>query len=172
MSAEEWERVKEIRPAKGERLPAGRDASQGELAALLGACGRDPSPAGARDAAMVALLYCTGMRRSELAGLDLADHDPLTGELRVRRGKGRKERLVYAVGGAATALADWLDLRGDEPGALFSPVNKGGVIAPRRMSAQARNPCLWGMPGRIRMCSRHIGTSAIDGDMFMLKRGR
>ncbi|MDP9382061.1 MAG: tyrosine-type recombinase/integrase [Chloroflexota bacterium] len=137
MTAEEWERVKEIKPTKGERLPAGRNASQGELAALLEACGRDPSPAGARDGAMVAVLYCTGIRRAELAGLDLDDYDPATGEIRIRRGKGRKERLVYAVGGAATALADWIQLRGTEPGALFAPVNKGGRIAPRRMTAQA-----------------------------------
>ncbi len=137
MTAEEWERVKEIKPTKGERLPAGRDASQGELAALLYACAKDSSPAGVRDGAMIALLYSTGMRRSELAALDVADYDEVTGELRVRRGKGRKERLVYAVGGAAAALADWLDLRGTEPGALFCPVNKGGRIAAKRITAQA-----------------------------------
>lgn len=137
MTAEEWERVKDVRPTKGERLPAGRDASQGELAALLEACARDPSPAGARDGAMLALLYSTGMRRAELAALDAGDYDEATGEIRIRRGKGRKERLVYAVGGAAAALADWLDLRGTEPGALFTPVNKGGRIALKRMTAQA-----------------------------------
>jgi site-specific recombinase XerD len=137
MTAEEWERVKEIRPAKGERLPAGRDASQGELAALLRACSADPGPAGARDAAMIALLYSTGVRRAELAGLELEDYSPDTGELRVLRGKGRKDRIVYAAGGAAAALADWLAVRGEASGALFLPVNKGGRIAPRRMSDQA-----------------------------------
>ncbi len=52
MTAEEWERVKEIKPASGSRLPAGRDASQGELAALLDVCAKDPSPAGVRDGTM------------------------------------------------------------------------------------------------------------------------
>lgn len=33
---------------------------------------------------------------------------------------------MYAVGGAAAALVDWLELRGAESGALFFPVNKGG----------------------------------------------
>ncbi len=137
MTAEEWERVKEIKPTKGERLPAGRDASQGELAALLAVCGRDPAPAGVRDGAMIALLYSTGLRRAELAALDVADYDAATGELKIRRGKGRKERLVYVVGGAAAALADWLVVRGDHPGPLFAPINKGGRIASSRLTAQA-----------------------------------
>ncbi len=46
MTAEEWERVKEIKPASRSLLPAGRDASQGELAALLVRAPRiPPSPA-------------------------------------------------------------------------------------------------------------------------------
>ncbi len=39
MTAEEWERVKEVKPTKGQRLPAGRDARVGELAALIEAWG-------------------------------------------------------------------------------------------------------------------------------------
>ncbi|MDP9351726.1 MAG: tyrosine-type recombinase/integrase [Chloroflexota bacterium] len=137
MTAEEWERVKEIKPTKGERLPAGRDARAGELAALLEACGGDHSPAGVRDAAIIALLYSTGMRRAELVGLDREDYDSETGTLKVRRGKGRKERLVYAAGGAHAALADWLVVRGDRPGALFVAVNKGGRLGSGRITAQA-----------------------------------
>ncbi len=137
MTAEEWERVKEIKPTKGERLPAGRDARAGELAALLESCGGDPSPAGVRDAAIIALLYSTGMRRAELVGLDREDYDTETGTLKVRRGKGRKERLVYAAGGAHAALADWLVVRGDGPGVLFVAVNKGGRLGSGRITAQA-----------------------------------
>ncbi len=137
MTAEEWVHVKEIKPTKGERLPAGRDARAGELAALLEACGNDPSPAGVRDAAIIALLYSTGMRRAELVGLDREDYDPETGTLKIRRGKGRKERLVYAAGGAHAALADWLVVRGDRPGALFVAVNKGGRLGSGGITAQA-----------------------------------
>jgi len=40
---------------------------------LVGACAADPTPAGTRDAAIFAVLYIGGIRRSELAGLDVAD---------------------------------------------------------------------------------------------------
>ena len=54
------------------------------------------------------------------------------------RGKGHKERTGYATNGAKDALADWLAVRGDDPGPLFLPVNKGGrVIHGQRMTAQA-----------------------------------
>ena len=136
LTAEDYERIKGLKPARGERLPAGRSASRGELAALLAACAADPGPAGARDGALLALLYAGGLRRAEAAALDLADYDPGAGVVRVR-GKGNKERRVYLTGGGTAALADWLAVRGPAPGPLFRPVNKGGRIVPRRLSAQA-----------------------------------
>jgi integrase len=57
--------------------------------------------------------------------------------LTVRGGKGRKDRIVYASNGSADALADWISLRGSEPGALFHPINKGDRIIPRRLTDQA-----------------------------------
>ena len=45
-----------------------------------------------------ALLYVCGLRRSEVVSLDLSDYDTETLEVRVR-GKGNKERMVYAEGG-------------------------------------------------------------------------
>jgi site-specific recombinase XerD len=49
---------------------------------------------GCRDLALIALLFATGIRRQEVALLDVADYDQQTHALRVR-GKGQKERLVY-----------------------------------------------------------------------------
>ncbi len=78
------------------------------------------------------------MRRSEAVGLNLSDYDRKTKELRVR-GKGNKERLVYAEGGVAEALEAWIGkrTRRDPEGPLFYPINKAGRIQRRRMSDQA-----------------------------------
>jgi site-specific recombinase XerD len=99
-------------------------------------CENDPNPAGARDAAIIALAYSCGLRRAELATLDMADYDKENGSL-VILGKRNKERTAYLVNGAKRAMADWLAIRGDEPGALFWPINKGGALAARRMTTQA-----------------------------------
>ncbi len=136
MGAEDYQRIRQVKGVRGERLPAGRALSAGELAGLLGACANDPTHAGARDAAIIALLYGAGLRRTEVAGLDREHYTSETGELRVT-GKGSKERMLYITNGAAEALADWVAIRGEDPGPLFCPVNKGGRILRRRMSGQA-----------------------------------
>lgn len=61
-----------------------------------------------RDAAMVELLYATGMRVSELSGLDLSSFE--SGRRMVRLlGKGNKERIVPYGVPAEAALRSWLD---------------------------------------------------------------
>jgi len=62
-------------------------------------------PEGVRMRAMIEVLYSTGIRRFELAGLKLFDVDVERGALMVRQGKGAKDRLV-PVGDRACA---WLD---------------------------------------------------------------
>jgi len=137
LSAEEYDRIRDVRGARGSRLPAGRAATSGELAALVRACRADRGPAGTRDAALLAVLYVGGVRRSELADLDLADWTPEPPTLRVRHGKGDQERLVPLAGGAARAVAAWVAVRGDRPGGLFLPVAQGGRIAGARLSSNA-----------------------------------
>jgi len=138
LSAEDYQRARSVRSVVGDVLPAGRDLGAGELAALMAACEADPSPAGARDAAIIALMYATGVRRSSVVRLNLSDYDPATGTLRVRQAKRNKEYLAYvAQDGAQRAMADWLAVRGSEAGPLFWPITKGGDLIPRRMSTQA-----------------------------------
>jgi integrase/recombinase XerC len=67
----------------------------------------DGSPVGLRDVAMLELLYATGIRVGELAGLDLDDIDRERNVVRVF-GKGRKERSVPFGRPAARALDFWL----------------------------------------------------------------
>lgn len=72
----------------------------------------------ALDHAVLELLYATGLRVSELTGLDVDDID--RGERTVRvLGKGRKERIVPYGARAAAALTAWLARRGAAPGPLF-----------------------------------------------------
>jgi integrase/recombinase XerC len=70
------------------------------------------SPLGLRDRAWLEFLYASGLRISELVGIDLDDV-----ELRVRlvkvRGKGSKERIVPFGSRAEAALRAWLVVRGD-----------------------------------------------------------
>ncbi len=67
----------------------------------------DGSPVGLRDVAMLELLYATGIRVGELAGLDVDDLDRDRNVVRVF-GKGRKERTVPFGHPAARALDRWL----------------------------------------------------------------
>jgi integrase len=137
IGADDLARALDLKNVRGETLPRGRALSPGEIAALVRSCETDPTPASARDAAMIAVMYPGGLRRDEVTRLDLADYDPASGALTVRHGKGNKQRLTYLANGAARAMEDWLSVRGGEPGALFWPINKGGRLQPRRMSNQA-----------------------------------
>ncbi len=137
MTAEEHDRIRDVKAARGSRLPAGRAVLAGELGALVRACVADPTPAGVRDAAIFAVLYIGGIRRSELAGLDVADWTPAPPTLRVRHGKGDQERLVPLVGAAAAALDDWLAVRGDRPGGLFLAITRHRTIVGTGMTSHA-----------------------------------
>ena len=138
MDMESYRRAVAVESVIGESAVAGRPVSLEEISALLEACAADPSPAGARDAAIIALLYGCGLRRAELAGLGLDDYEAEQGELRVGGPRGR-ERRVPVVNGAAQALADWLQVRGDGPGPLFVSIRKGGHVqhAGARLTTQA-----------------------------------
>lgn len=137
MSPSDYDRASDIKNISAEPPLMGRALRPGEIAALMAACTSDPTPAGARDAAMVAILRGTGLRRSEVVALSLDDFDATTGELRVRCGKGRKARTVYLPKGALAAVLDWLKIRGTAPGALLCPVHRLGTVTIRSMTSQA-----------------------------------
>ena len=107
-----------------------------------GGQGGKPDPArvaaGLRDVALLEVLYSCGLRVSELTGLDLDDARVDLGLVRVRRGKGGKERLVPLGQRAAAAITAYLGQRAHllAPGergaasALFLN-QKGGRLTPR-----------------------------------------
>lgn len=139
LPAEAYHRAIDLAPVRGSSLPAGRALEEGEVRALFAACaGR--GAAGARDAALLGILYGCGLRRTEAVGLGIEDYDPRTSPgpaLRVRHAKGAKERLVYPPQGSVHAIAAWLQARGADPGALLCAVNKGGRVRVARITGQA-----------------------------------
>lgn len=137
MSSEDYHKACSVQNITNETLPTGRDLKQGEIHSLMATCNHDDTPAGVRDGAIIGVLYVCGLRRAELVALDLADCDLKSGRIAIKSGKGRKDRTVYAASGALDAVSDWIIIRGPEPGPLFMPINKGGRISRRRLSAQA-----------------------------------
>lgn len=73
-----------------------------EIQAMLEHTKNDP-----RDHLIIRLLYASGMRRSELTGLLLADFDPHKGTLFVRAGKGDKDRYVLIDEESVRLLLDY-----------------------------------------------------------------
>ncbi len=136
MTAEEYHRARHLDPVKGTTLPKGRALAFGELRALFAACAADPSLIGRRDAAMLAVLCGGGLRRAEVVALNLADYDPESDALTVR-GKGCKERMVYATNGTKEALEAWLTVRGAVSGPLFVRIGKGERLTRERLTDQA-----------------------------------
>ncbi len=134
ITAEDLARIRDTARVDGQRLPAGRALSAGELRACFEACAADPTPAtGARDAALLAILYGGGLRVAEAVAVEVADYDPETGALTVKHGKRNKQRLTYLGDGAAEAVAAWLRVRGAGPGPLLCPVDKAGRVTVRAM---------------------------------------
>lgn len=139
LDSETLARIADIKGDTGTRELAGRQIEGWEIAQLVRTCAADATPAGARDAALIAAAWATGARRDELAGLDMATLARTPDGFEARTiGKRNKERTLYLTNGCARALADWLAVRGDEPGAVFCAIGKGGRIAPaHRMTTTA-----------------------------------
>jgi site-specific recombinase XerD len=128
MDADQLARATDTAVPRGEVLPAGRALSEEECAALWRTALADTSPLGRRDAAVLALLYSTGMRRNELAHLRLEDYDRATGAIRILHGKGGRQREALVADSGIRAVIDaWLAVRGDLPGYLVAPVINGRV---------------------------------------------
>ncbi|OWL86776.1 tyrosine recombinase XerC [Halopseudomonas aestusnigri] len=92
-----------------------------------------------RDQAMLELFYSSGLRLSELAGLDMADLDLSQGEVRVT-GKGNKTRVLPVGRMARRALRDWFSVRPAREGAQ-QPVfvsQRGSALTPRAIQLRLR----------------------------------
>lgn len=124
-------------PKVDKRLPTymGREQTQ-VLFAWAEARAEGGEFAATRDLAILELFYSTGIRLSELSGMNLEDLDLLSDQAKVR-GKGRKERIVPVGSRAVLALRRYLNLRealvgrtGGDRRAVF--VSRRGTRMPAR----------------------------------------
>ncbi len=140
----DYHAMAEIDPIRGakddtEEELTGRALSQDELTAILAACANDTTPAGARDAAIIALGYGLGLRRSEISKMQLSHYDRAKSIVTVKSGKGNKSRTLPIDDGAKAALNAWLKVRSDKPGQMFFGVDKGGTMHTETLSIRAVN---------------------------------
>jgi site-specific recombinase XerD len=94
---------------KGQRYPA-ETLTRDEVGRLLSAI-RGQSSTAMRNRALIATLYRGGLRISEALALRPSDIDADTGELHIRKAKGRKSRRVKLDAGAVETVNLWRERR-------------------------------------------------------------
>lgn len=176
LTADDHARIGDVRGVPVSSEPSGREVRPDEVASLVRACGDDVT--GSRNRAMLAVLFAGGLRRAELVALRLEDWTDVDGSVRVRCGKGRKERRVFLGASAAEQVRAWLRVRGDHPGALFVSTLHG-TIGAKRMSTQNVYDVLRRLalaadvaPFAPHDCRRTCATAMLDAgaDLFCVQR--
>ncbi len=123
-----------VAPKRDQTIPT--HLSEPEMARLI----EMPStgdPLGRRDRAILELFYASGLRLSELVGIDLEDLN-LSGRMVRVMGKGGKERLLPFNQSTVTALRAWLADRAAVLAARQARARRRTVVAPRKTVAGAR----------------------------------
>ena len=122
---EEFQRATDLDSVRGSRLAEGRCLTEGEVGRMLDATRLYRSPLRERHRAMLALAFACGLRRFELATLDLegVKADTLT----VVR-KGNKEQCLPLNEWAKAEIVPWAKIRGLAPGPFFLAIKRGGTL--------------------------------------------
>lgn len=112
MSTDDYMRAIQVKAESVTGLPpAGRLVPGDEIKKLLEAAALQYEPRCFRDQAMIVVLYAGGLRRQELAALDVIDYEAETGQIEVRRGKGRKYRTTYLAEDYRSWITPWLEFQ-------------------------------------------------------------
>ncbi len=140
VDADTYRRAADVENVRNSNLLSGRALASEEIGRLFAACG-DDTPKGARDAALLAVLYGCGLRRGELARLDIDDYDADDFDaddcsIKVH-GKRNKQRTVYLAGNGCRHIQAWLRHRGDDAGPLFCPVDQTGEVRVSRLRGES-----------------------------------
>lgn len=137
--------ISEVQYQQAARLDAVRDfrdrpsrtLTRAELKRLFQVCASDGTAAGRRDAALLAIFVATGVRRAEAVEINVQDYDPKGSKLRINSEFPERVRDVDLGPRCCAALEHYLEVRGNEPGPLLLPVDRGGTIRFRRLTDQA-----------------------------------
>jgi integrase/recombinase XerC len=119
-------------PRAEKRLPG--HLSRGDLEGIFRVAelrAAENTLAGTRDLVVLELLYGSGLRLSELHGLDVVDLD-LVSELTKVRGKGRKERIVPITGAAMRAIGRYEPRRSEALSDASRPDDRRALLLNRR----------------------------------------
>lgn len=150
-------------PRSDRRLPR-QILTAAEAERVLGAVDL-AEPMGRRDRAMLETLYSTGMRRQELLNLNLADLDRERGVVLIRRGKGKKDRMVPIGDRALLWIARYVDelrlklIAEPDEGWLFLS-NYGERVTPKRLSQIAHDAIVRSEIGKQGSCHLFRHTAA------------
>nr|EIU2716804.1 tyrosine-type recombinase/integrase [Pseudomonas aeruginosa]EIU2862369.1 tyrosine-type recombinase/integrase [Pseudomonas aeruginosa] len=140
LPAHEYLLLREMKPPKGaNRVGRGRAVENQYRDQLLKDCIQDERPHGVRDAAMIATLFGSGMRRAELAGMRLENLNLEEGSVVVTV-KGGDQVIKYITSWALPYLRDWVELRLEKTklykAPIFSKISKSGLIGPDQLTGR------------------------------------
>ncbi|MCA1700197.1 MAG: site-specific integrase, partial [Actinobacteria bacterium] len=125
--AEDIQRVLAIPPKRSDRALV-TFLDREEIEALLAAPDRS-TWTGRRDHALLLVAIQTGLRASELTGLDCGDVHLATGAHLGCRGKGRKQRITPLTAVTVAVLRVWLAERAGHPEDPLFPTVRGGRLS-------------------------------------------
>jgi integrase/recombinase XerD len=108
-----------VRKVRGPKVP--KNPLEGvhvdTIRAMIEHCGTETAR---RDRLILRVLYDTGVRANELLALNVEDIDLVTGSVKVRMGKGKKDRTVFLGAKSRKELRAFLKERQEPFGALFT----------------------------------------------------
>ena len=115
---------------RGEIAPH-RSLSDDEIDTLFRHLAADKSNAGCRDLAIISCMRGCGLRRMDVAGFTVEDirwSAGEYGELRIKRSKGGKTRVMPMPRGLREILGRWMEIRGEQLGPLFVRIHKSDKL--------------------------------------------